>query len=445
MDAEKNETGGPRADGAGYAQGQEPHARLRTLMEISDLLTDYESAEETIPKVLAKFAGALPVEIAIAMIGAADAYVWKAPQVSDRRASEALEDAGASFERLFGTPVKGTEFEPIVRERVPRTVGDATTIMLPIAMKKEHIAGLVQVVGHGFEVPDLLLLGSSVNQIALAERRYIRTQEKFSLSQQKAALAEKEKRVAERAQLEAERLKALHEDLLSVVSHDLKNPLSTILINAEVMVVSGKLEEPERHKVEAILRSAERMIRLIGDLLDWARIDLGKIVIEKEPVRIGDLMDEAMDFITAIGEQKGVRLETRVGNSDENVWCDRHRVLQILSNLLGNAVKFTPAGGLIKLEAQLKPGEFLISVKDNGTGMSAEARRHIFERFWQVQDTAYLGSGLGLAIVKGLVEAHGGRIWVESELGKGSAFFFALPSEAPSMKFPTRSSIKKAD
>jgi signal transduction histidine kinase len=132
-----------------------------------------------------------------------------------------------------------------------------------------------------------------------------------------------------------------------------------------------------------------------------------------------------------LAQQKMLRLEGQVIGQDPGTRCDRPRILQVLSNLIGNAIKFTPAGGAITVRADLGGREARFSVTDSGSGIAADELPHIFERFWQARKAARTGAGLGLAIAKGIVEAHRGRIWVESVPGKGSTFFFTLPLGDP--------------
>jgi signal transduction histidine kinase len=145
-----------------------------------------------------------------------------------------------------------------------------------------------------------------------------------------------------------------------------------------------------------------------------------------------------------MARQKKVRLERELPSEPFEIHCDRGRVLQVFGNLIGNAIKFTPEGGAIKLRAEQRGEEALFSVADTGPGIAPDELPHVFDRYWQAKETACLGTGLGLSIAGGLVEAHGGRIWVESTPGQGATFFFTIPmADADEARPPGRADTKK--
>ena len=227
----------------------------------------------------------------------------------------------------------------------------------------------------------------------------------------------------------AEAAVATREELLAIVSHDLRNPLNVIVNCAYVlqkMPLDGNEGERVHKSAETILRATDRMVRLIADLLDLAQIQAGKLAVDQQPQNIAGLINEGVETLRSLAAAKNLRLD---GMSSEGlrVHCDRERVLQILSNLVGNAIKFTPDGGSIYIEARASGHDAQFSVRDTGQGIPAADLPHIFDRFWQAQRNNRAGIGLGLSIVKGLVEAHGGKPWVESKLGAGTTFFFTLP------------------
>jgi PAS domain S-box-containing protein len=240
--------------------------------------------------------------------------------------------------------------------------------------------------------------------------------------------------IDDKKRAEEERTRAIlaREEILAMVSHDLKNPLGAILLTTALlrrMELEGEQGERVRGNVEKIQRAAERMNSLIRDILDVARIEAGHFLVEPAPHSPLALMDEAIELLQPLAVQKGLRLERQArGESLGPVRCDRERVLQVFSNLLGNAIKFTPAGGLVCVRAE--PGEgatVRFSVKDTGPGIPAEQVPHLFDRYWQARDKARMGTGLGLFIARGIVTAHGGHIWVDSTVGVGSTFSFTLP------------------
>jgi signal transduction histidine kinase len=235
------------------------------------------------------------------------------------------------------------------------------------------------------------------------------------------------------ARAEAEAAVATREELLAIVSHDLRNPLGVIVTSASFLQrtsLEGDQGERVHKSAQTILRSADRMNRLIADLLDLAQIQAGQLAVEQKPQDVEELLREGVEMLRPLAARKDLKLNAMTAGNLP-VHCDRERVLQILSNLVGNAIKFTPDGGSIFIEAQATGREARFSVRDTGEGISEEELPRIFDRFWQAQKTNRTGIGLGLSIAKGLVEAHGGHLWVESKLGIGTTFFFTLPLGEP--------------
>ena len=231
------------------------------------------------------------------------------------------------------------------------------------------------------------------------------------------------------ARAEAEAAVLAREELLAIVSHDLRNPLSVIVTSASTLqrvTIEGKGGDRVQRSSQVILRSAERMDRLISDLLDLAQIHAGRLVVERKPHDLEELIREGVEMLRPLAAKKDLKLDGTT-SAALRVFCDRERVLQVLSNLVGNAMKFTPEGGSILIEAKSAGHEAILFVRDTGQGISEDVLPRIFDRFWQAQKTIRAGIGLGLSIVKGLVDAHGGRLWVESKLGSGTTFFFTLP------------------
>jgi signal transduction histidine kinase len=176
-----------------------------------------------------------------------------------------------------------------------------------------------------------------------------------------------------------------------------------------------------------IQRSATRANRLIQDLLDVARIQAGGLAVDPVAVDVRSLVNEAMEAATPLANAAQIRVSADTTSELPSVASDRERVLQVFANLIGNAIKFTPRGGEIRILSSLENGEVRFTVADTGPGIPAEHLDHVFDRYWQAKSTAKLGAGLGLSIAKGIVEAHGGRIWVESSPGSGAEFNFTLP------------------
>lgn len=225
------------------------------------------------------------------------------------------------------------------------------------------------------------------------------------------------------------------EELVAMVSHDLKNPVAAVMLSATVI----ERHTPEdasgnavRRATQNIRRSAERMQGLIGDLLDMAKIDAGRLQVTPTAQDASAILDEGIDLHALLSNGRAIRIVHEEEESPLPLRCDRGRVLQVLSNLIGNALRYTPDGGTIALSAHRDGDDVVFSVRDEGPGIAEEAKARLFERFWRAEhERSREGAGLGLYIVKGIVEAHGGRIWVESTLGHGSTFRFALPIDGP--------------
>jgi PAS domain S-box-containing protein len=226
----------------------------------------------------------------------------------------------------------------------------------------------------------------------------------------------------------ARRATKARDDVLSIVAHDLRNPLNVVRLHAQAL----RMQHPAvRRAAEAIDRSAQRMDRLIEDLLDISRLEAGQLQVEQARASASDLAHEAADTHQTVAEGAGITLTLDVPADLPDVWADRSRILQVLDNLLGNSLKFTERGGHVALSAARRGDEIEFAVRDTGPGLSSDTALHVFDRFWQVRRADRRGAGLGLAIAKGIVEAHGGRIWVESELGRGSTFRFSVPVAMP--------------
>lgn len=227
------------------------------------------------------------------------------------------------------------------------------------------------------------------------------------------------------------------DEILGVVAHDLRNPLNTIQFTADVILHRlGQESEKLPARVQSIVRASEHAHRLIQDLLEVVRIEGGRLVLERVPCAPGYLLDVALDMMRAAAESTSIELTGASEPALPEVVADRDRILQVFSNLVGNALKFTPAGGRVVLAAARGEHDVCFSVADTGPGIPADHLPHLFDRFWQGRPTDRRGAGLGLAIAKAIIEAHGGRIWAESTLHVGSTFFFTVPALPASESVP---------
>ncbi|HEY7371444.1 MAG TPA: GAF domain-containing sensor histidine kinase [Polyangia bacterium] len=217
------------------------------------------------------------------------------------------------------------------------------------------------------------------------------------------------------------------DEVLAIVAHDLRNPLGTMMLQVDLLRrPPGQLERRSMEPVDELEDGLRRMSRLLQDLLDVTRLESGHITLNRTRIAPAEVIAEACRSQSLQVRVRSLELRTDVAADLPAVWADRSRVLQVFENLIGNATKFTTAGN-ISLGAKAEPGEVVFWVADTGLGIAAEDVSRVFDRFWQASRAQRNGVGLGLAIVREIVEAHGGRLWVESELGSGSRFFFTLP------------------
>jgi len=286
--------------------------------------------------------------------------------------------------------------------------GNRTMIFLPLVSRGQTIgiAACVSTEANPFTTTDLPLFGELARRASLAIDNA-------------------------RLYLESQQAVRAREEVLAIVSHDLRNPLSAVSLGASLLQMSGTLSEDDREQIDTIEVSAKRMSRLIADLLDVTRLEGGKrLPIDPETVHASELLQEAEELFRAQATVAKVTIAYDADDTLPPVRADRHRIMQVMSNLIGNSLKFTPPGGRISVSAKPHEGEVLFSVVDTGPGIPQENLSDIFSPYWQAKRTERMGAGLGLPIAKGIVEAHGGRIWVESEPGRGTQFYFTLPLDA---------------
>lgn len=221
------------------------------------------------------------------------------------------------------------------------------------------------------------------------------------------------------------------EQVLSMVSHDLKNSFGVILMSvARMLEGMPNVERRERGRpqLELIQRSAQRMMKLVADLLDTAAIDAGQVSVTPRPCALRSLVCDAIEELTPQAKAAGVELVCDVQSALPPAQADAHRVSQVLVNLIGNAIKFTPEGGTVTARAEVVDStEIAVTVADTGIGIPADHLAHVFDRFWQGPTGTRNGTGLGLSICRGLVERSGGRIWADSMVGVGTKMTFTLP------------------
>jgi signal transduction histidine kinase len=216
------------------------------------------------------------------------------------------------------------------------------------------------------------------------------------------------------------------------MSHELRTPLNAIIGFSEVLAerMFGEVNDKQAEYLADILESGRHLLALINDILDLSKIEAGRMELECADFGLPGAIDNALTLIRERAQRRGIRLERTIDPRAGIVHADERKVKQVLLNLLSNALKFTPEGGRIDVRAAVRDGEIEVSVTDTGVGIALEDQAAVFEEFRQVGSAARKveGTGLGLAISRKFIELHGGRIWVTSQVGKGSMFAFTLPT-----------------
>ena len=453
------------------------HQRLQHLYEISTLFADFDNVEQTLDAAVGVVARTLPLRSAILVdTGRSRTIVWP----SEGQLPEQLQPVKDHLKAAYGYLVGAASVESLeLREQagmtpLPRCAGTDVdfakrSIVLPLVVARRPLFGALLLEGdQPLDKLDLMFVNAVAIQLAIALdrdrawQRDIRRREhaeegrtdaeaRGATSEQARVLAEEGRTdaeatgaVAERgriiAEISSEKFEALaaenarlyeearhavraREQLLAIVSHDLRTPLGTIVMASDVLAERGDLPVAGR-----IQRAAKSMARLIEDLLDFAAIESGRLTMRRQPHDPGSMIQETLASFEGVAQAKGLQLTAKVEPDLPQVHGDADRILQVLSNLVGNATKAAAEGGHIHLRAEARGHEVLFAVSDNGPGISAQDLAHLFERYWRSDDAAYKGTGLGLAIASGIISAHGGRIWAESELGRGATFLFTIPT-----------------
>jgi signal transduction histidine kinase len=243
------------------------------------------------------------------------------------------------------------------------------------------------------------------------------------------ALARAAEHDCERSRREAaEGAIAAREELLRVVAHDLRNPLNLISMTSQLLEELDPPAERRKELLQVVGRATRSMSRLVQDLLDAARVEAGTFSLKLEEVQVGPLLENELEMFISEARAKEITLRAEYPSAALRVCADRERLMQMLGNLVANALKFAGAGSTVVLGASSEAGAVDLTVSDNGPGLSKEEQGRLFHPYWQADSRDRRGLGLGLFIVKRLVDAHGGAISVQSEPGRGASFTIRLPS-----------------
>ncbi|EPN61035.1 bacteriophytochrome histidine kinase, partial [Pseudomonas syringae pv. actinidiae ICMP 19079] len=221
------------------------------------------------------------------------------------------------------------------------------------------------------------------------------------------------------------------DELVAVVSHDLRNPMTVISMLCGMMQKSFSSDGPHTSRristaIDTMQQAASRMNVLLEDLLDTSKIEAGRYTITPQPLEVSQIFEEAYTLLAPLAMDKSIEISFNA-EPDIKVNADPERLFQVLSNLIGNAIKFTPKLGRIGVAAMSNGDEVVFTVRDSGEGIPPEQLPHIFERYWTVKEGNPTGTGLGLYISQGIIKAHGGELAAQSQVGQGSEFRFTVP------------------
>jgi signal transduction histidine kinase len=400
--------------------------RLEHLYEVSKLLAAFEDLDRTVSAALALTSGTLPLRSAI-LINATtedlEMVTWRAEDHTDESMAASKAHAQAAYAYLVGaSPAAMFELTEhsggaaLPRQAMPELapMDRGRFLVIPLVVGRQPVFGAMQLESAtSLQREDLVFVNAIANQLAIALDRHRAWQRDITLREQ------------------AEEATRMRDQILAVVSHDLRNPLGTILLATSLLAQAEVPDERRKNPPKAfamIQRAADRMHRLIEDLLDFASIQVGQLAVRRVPREPAILVKEALANFEQLAQEKGLHLQSEVEADLPTLSCDRDRIIQVFSNLMGNAFKVSTSGGSISLLARAHEREVLFVVSDTGPGIAEEDLLHLFERHWRSREPGYKGTGLGLHIAKGIVEAHGGRIWAESALGQGAKFLFTLPA-----------------
>jgi two-component system sensor histidine kinase BaeS len=361
------------------------------------------------------------VVIVVGVVVLATATEFVVPSAFDRH----LAAMGSMMTGMMGTDMMGTDLNNDLFSNFRAAVNEALAVAA-LAATLAAIAVSVfvsrQVV---IPVQEMMLASRRIAEGHYSERVQIAANVKSSEMDELDQLALSFNRMASTL----EQVESKRRQLIGDVAHELRTPLTTIKDSMEGLI-DGMLPSNE-DAFQEIYREADRMERLVNDLQELSRVEVGAYDLELRPLAVSHLVDVTVQRLSRQFEEKGIVLDSNIPKGLPNVYADENRIYQVLLNLVGNALQYTPQGGRVEITADYAEGEVFITVTDTGIGIPKEHLENIFTRFYRVDKSrsrAGGGSGIGLTISKHLVEAHGGRIWVEdNQSRKGSVFTFTLP------------------
>ena len=406
-------------DMTGRKRKEDEQRALAELAQVLGATVDYESTLTQLVQLIAEDLG----EFAVLYVRGADNEL--------HRVRAATRDASAAWYNtlvldLRGDPTPDHPVRQAITTQQPLILDVTPDVLRSLAHSAEHARVLEALQLRSVMIVPLILGESSLGALLLksARRAYGAEDLRFATDMARTTAL-----LIQNASLHLKARQAIHarDDVLGAVAHDLRNPLQAILLEAKLLGRPAEGSERNEH-LDAIRDAVKHMLRLTDDLLDAVRIDSGRLSLDRIRLRVADVVAEIAARFEVILSSRSIELRIDVAPGADAVVADRDRLLQVLENLVSNAMRFTPQGGRITIAAQRREADVLLRVSDTGSGIQPALVPHLFDRFTPARKIAGGGTGLGLSIVKGIVEAHGGRVWADSTVGVGSTFYFTLPS-----------------
>jgi signal transduction histidine kinase/FixJ family two-component response regulator len=401
-----------RARVRAVAEGERQHRLAQALDRFSGAVLTAAGLDDLLHKLLEVFVDTVPVDVAVARLREGD--------LLRSRAAIGLEEevaAGFSLSLADGLPGSADgEHQPLVFLPSALEAPCKSAGIREKGIRGLHCLPLRQ----GDELVAIIYLGNR------EERPYSDAEaDLVGALAGRAALA-----LVRQLQIDALRQGIRsREDVLGIVAHDLRNPINVIALAASTLL-QRLPDSSARRPAERIIRGAQRADRLIQGLLEIDAIEGGRFAITTETVETANMILSALESQQSLAADASIIISTDLSPELPPVEADQERILEVIENLVGNAIKFTSPGGSVTVGASGQGNEILFWVKDTGVGIPAEALPHLFDRFWQARKKDRRGTGLGLTICKAIVEAHGGRIWPETKTGQGTTMFFTVPAIA---------------
>jgi signal transduction histidine kinase len=382
------------------------------------------------------------------------------PRVADVCLIDELHDDGSSERLIFSTDTElsarlqdcprlpGIANRPVLMSDIsPRDPGATGTSQRPVSTARgssplmdgiieDNIAGVLQAAGvKSTVIAPLVARGRTLGAMTLgvvgASRAYTKRDLSFAVEvANRAAFGIDNIRLHEETRRTAEELRRavqLREDVLAIVSHDLRNPLSAVHSSAQMLQEKHGQDARSRKQLATLQRGVSRMERMIDDLLDMASIQTGRFSLDRSSIDATKLVTETLDDLEPAVSEKGITIQRDIEPRPHFIRADARRLIQVFGNLIGNAKKFCRSGDVIRVGVSVMDHVAQFVVEDTGPGIPAAELPHIFEPYWSAKRHEREGTGLGLYISKSIIEAHGGQLWVESKLGEGTKFFFRIP------------------